>query len=401
MRFPKATSTRSGATFAFLAALIFTAMLPAHAQTETVLYNFCSKVNCTDGKDPYAAVIRDKEGNLYGTTVSGGANNYGTVFKIEARTGVERVLYSFCSLSNCTDGGGPQAGVIMDKEGNLYGTTANGGAYGLGTVFELTPKGVESVLHSFAGCDTDGREPQAGLIMDKEGNLFGTTSFGGEHCANGVGGTVFEITSTGENLLFSFGGKDGSVPAASVISDGKGNLYGITSVGGRGGPHGQNGIVFKLPTKGGEDILYSFTGGTDGQYPSGALLRDNQGNLYGTTYYGGVNFYGTVFKITPTGEESILYSFGSDPTDGRYPIAGLIMDSNGNLYGTTFEGGANSQGTIFELDSTGTETVLYSFQNGAGSGPVAGLVMDSEGNLYGTTPTGGAQNDGTVFEFTP
>jgi uncharacterized repeat protein (TIGR03803 family) len=399
MRFPNAATVRAVRAFAFLAALMFTATLSARAQTLTVLHSFCSKKNCTDGAAPDAGVIRDTAGNFFGTTVRGGANDYGTVFRIAAKTGKETVLYSFCSQSNCTDGAGPEAGVIMDKEGNLYGTTAYGGANGYGTVFELTPKGVESVLHSFAGCDTDGNEPQAGLFMDKEGNLFGTTEFGGEHCDGKVGGTLFEITSTGESLLFSFGGKDGSAPVASLISDGKGNLYGTASTGGPIGANDGSGIVFKLTKMGREDILYSFKGGTDGENPSAALFRDSQGNFYGTTAYGGAYFDGTIFKVTPTGEETVLYSFGSYPTDGSYPIASLIMDSQGNLYGTTSYGGAYSQGIIFKLDSTGNETVLYNFQTGNATVPYGNLIMDSEGNLYGTTY--GADANGTVFEFTP
>ncbi len=345
----------------------------------------------------------------------------------------ETVLYNFCSQGvNCLDGGGPAAGLIMDKEGDLYGTTAFGGAYGIdcdpfpqgcGTVFQLNPSGTETVLHSFANNGTDGFYPFAGLIMDANGKLYGTTFGGGANACEDVHcGTVFELTAGGtETVLHSFAPKgtiiDGISPEAGLILDANGNLYGTTN---EGGAHGY-GTAFELspPTrKGGgwtETILHSFaSNGADGLHPRAGLIMDAKGNLYGTTPGGGsYGSGGTVFEISPPAKkgdawtETVLHSFtcpqGSGCADGILPVAGLIMDANGDLYGTTNQGGAYGYGTVFELSPSGTETILHNFLDNWTDGglPDAGLIMDAKGNLYGTTSYGGTYDGGTVFRVVP
>ncbi|MGA8876750.1 MAG: choice-of-anchor tandem repeat GloVer-containing protein [Candidatus Korobacteraceae bacterium] len=334
----------------------------------------------------------------------------------------EKVLYSFCAQTNCTDGEGPHAGLIFDAAGNLYGTTLSGGiygGYGAGTVFELTPTAgggwTEQVLHSF-GNGADGLTLYSGLISDAAGNLYGTTYYGGTYGY----GTAFELTPAAgggwtEQVLYSFG-TDGSDPSAGLIFDAAGNLYGTTYIG--GGDY--RGTVFELtPAAGGgwtEGVLHNFTY-YDGQQPWAGPIFDAAGNLYGTTYYGGLYLAcpggasdcGTVFELMPGGGrwgETILHNFGTGG-DGFSPTAGLILDAAGNLYGTTYGGGTYNQygGTVFELTpgvGGWTETLLHSFGNGTdGEAPDGALVFDTAGNLYGTTGGGGTYGGGTVFELTP
>jgi len=385
---------------------------PARAQTFTysVLYSF---MGSPDGEWPVAGLVLDAQGNLYGTTGQGGdlacgVYGCGTAFKVDS-TGKETVLYSF---TGATDGALPYAGLVLDAQGNLYGTTAGGGTYGSGTVFKLDTTGKETVLHSFTGKSGDGADPWAGLVLDARGNLYGTTELGGYSACSTTPfgrscGTVFKVDTTGkETVLYSFTGKkgDGAVPRAGLVLDAQGNLYGTTYL---RGAHNE-GTVFKVDTNGKETVLYSFTGtGGDGYFPGGLVL-DAQGNLYGTTYKGGAHNKGTVFKVDTTGKETVLYSFAGRGRDGTNPWAGLVLDAQGNLYGTTeFGGGACNWGglgcgTVFKVDTTGKETVLYRF-TGAPDGalPCAGLVLDAQGNLYGTTNYGGAYDRGMVFKLTP
>jgi uncharacterized repeat protein (TIGR03803 family) len=401
----KLTRLSMGASVAVLCVVAVLAPQSAHAQTYKVLYTF------TLGKDggvPEAGLIRDANGNLYGTTALGGRGS-GTVFKLSP-TGKETVLYSFCSAGNCADGSCPAAGVILDRKGNLYGTAYGGGSLcgqggsGNGVVFELSPKGKgqwkETVLYTFKGAP-DGANPAAGVILDTKGNLYGTTQFGG-----GGGGTVFKLSKTGkETVLYQFtGGNDGAFPVAGVTRDSKGNLYGTTY---NGGMHFY-GTVFKLSQTGKETVLHSFTGGSDGGYPRGGVIQGAK-YLYGTAFIGGklsctfsnVPGCGVVFKLNMTGKETVLYSFNGG-TDAAGPAAGVILDAKGNLYGTTQSGGAGGAGTVFELSKTGNETVLYPFTGGAdGAFPVAGVIQDAKGNLYGTTPSGGVYNAGVAFKLTP
>ena len=365
---------------------------PAQAQTYKVLHAFPKST--LGGANPYyESLIRDSAGNLYGTTHGGGGANYGVVFKLYT-TGKEKVLHSF---SGFADGANPFAGVIRDSAGNIYGTTDFGGASGQGVVFKLDASGTETILHNFTG-GADGGSPRSGLIRDSAGNIYGTTEYGG---ASGQG-TVFKVDATGtESVLYSFtGGTDGASPIGSLVRDSAGNLYSTTFSGGASGV----GVVFKLDTRGKETVLHSFAGGTDGQYPWAGLVRDSDGGLYGTTFYGGASNYGVVFKVDAAGTETVLYSF-TGGADGGNPTAGVIRDSAGNLYGTTNIGGAPGMGygVVFELDMAGTETVLHTFTGGAGgANPVGGLIRDTAGNLYGTTQDGGSGSGvGLVFELTP
>jgi len=250
-----------------------------------------------------------------------------------------------------------------------------------------------SVLYTFQG-GTDGAGPRAGLIRDAKGNLYGTT-YSGDTFNNGV---VFKLNTTGkQTLLHSFDGADGAQPWASVVRDSAGNLYGTAYNGGVSG----FGLVFKLDNKGKETRLYSFTGGVDGANPRASLVRDSAGNLYGTTFFGGASGAGTVFEVDTTGKETVLYSF-KNGADGGYPWAGLVRDVAGNLYGTAVSGGASNFGVVFKLDKTGKETVLHSFAGGSdGMFPASGnLVRDSAANLYGVTPSGGVPGYGVVYKVT-
>jgi uncharacterized repeat protein (TIGR03803 family) len=366
---------------------------PAHSQTESVLHSFAA--NDSYGYNPYSGFAVDTLGNLYGTNYVGGATGYGTVFSV-TKSGTVALLHNFAR----TDGASPYLSeMVRDKAGNLYGTTTAGGLNDLGTVFQVTPTGTETVLHSFANDGTDGYRPYAGLTIDTKGNLYGTTYSGG---VNNFG-TVFKVTPSGtETVLYSFkGGTDGCNPYGNgIILGKKAVLYGATP--GCGANAG--GTVFKLTPKGVETVLYSFAkDGLDGNTPYAGLILDKTGNLYGTTYVGGANGYGTVFKITPTGTETVLHSFAFDGADGFNPYAALVFDKTGNLYGTTVLGGVNELGTVFKITPTGTETVLHSFANDGTDGyyPFAGLVLGKKGILYGTTYEGGSLGDGTVFKIAP
>lgn len=377
-----------------LCVLLLVAARSVEAQTETILYSFGSQPG--DAIYPFAGLVHDRQGNIYGTTFYGGAHDQGAVFKLTPG-GAETVLYSFGSQSG--DGIGP-SGLILDKDGNLYGTTDAGGAHSLGTVFKLVPNGTETVLYSFGNQTGDGAYPAAGLLLDKQRNLYGTTVWGGSYDL----GTVFKLAPEGaETLLYSFGSQpaDGANPLAGLVLDKHGNLYGTTNVGGAY----EQGTVFKLTPNGTEAVLHSFGSQPgDGGYPSAGLAFDKQGNLYGTTVSGGAQVGGTVFKVASDGSETVLYSFGSQSGDGRSPQAGVVLDKRGNLYGTTLSGGDPfGPGTVFMLTADGTETVLHTFGSQAGDGIDAwsGLAFDKQNNLYGTTAEGGTYGHGTVFKLTP
>jgi uncharacterized repeat protein (TIGR03803 family) len=306
------------------------------------------------------------------------------------------VLYSFTKNDR---GAHPYGTPFLDSHGDLYGTTETGGADGYGAVFRLSRHGVEKPVHTFAG-KNDGAFPVAGVIADASGNLYGTTISGG---ANDYG-TAFEISAGGaETVLHSFGGgSDGAQPVGGVILDGAGNLYGTTSAGGNGGQlcNSGCGTVFEISSGGSETVLYAFAGGSDGAEPVAGLLMDSSGNLYGTTS-GRRYDYGTVFELAPDGSLTVLHSFAGG-SDGALPYAGVIADKAGNLYGTTWEGGSSNRGTVFKISTDGTETILHAFMDGSdGAGPAAGLVIDGSGNLYGTTQYGGTPNLGTIFRISP
>jgi uncharacterized repeat protein (TIGR03803 family) len=385
---------------------------------EKVLYSFQGG---SDGANPYAGLIADSAGNLYGTTSAGGPGTCefggcGTVFKV-APDGTETVLYSFLGGN---DGAMPDGGLVADRAGNLYGTTGGGGGTNnYGTVFKLAADGTETVLYAFKG-GSDGITPAGNLVADKSGNLYGDTVAGGSctgsACADRGCGTVFEIAPNGmETILYTFqGGGDGGVPYAGLIRDNSGNLYGTTNLGGINNPSNCGGgdlgcgTVFKVTQSGTESVVYDFQGGSGGWAPEAGLTMDSAGNLYGTTAGGGGAAYcefgcGTVFEVAADGTETVLYSFqgGNDAWD---PVAGVVRDKTGNLYGTTFAGGgahcahvADGCGTVFKLTPGGTETVLFAFYKSTGRQPAAGLLMGKNGFLYGTTTTGGKHNDGVVF----
>jgi uncharacterized repeat protein (TIGR03803 family) len=392
----------------FAVALITTTS--ASAQQENVLHSF--NLNGRDGYVPNASLITDAAGNLYGTTPMGGFAEGGIAFKLEPQAGggwAIKILHAFTGRG--TDGSTPTASLIFDAAGNLYGTTNLAGAYGVGTVFEISHTAgggwTETTLHSF-GNGSDGQRPASALIFDAHGNLYGTTLQGGTY---GLG-TVFELSpATGgawtETVLHSFGnGTDGQYPVAPLIFNAVGALYGTTTA---GGTH-DCGTVFELRPAAGswtEMILYNFNpNGSDGVAPYGGLVMDQTGNLYGTTDAGGVYEYGTVFELSPASQtETILHSFSGAP-DGENPNAGLTFDASGNLYGTTTNGGAIPAGTVFEMTNTAsgwTEKIVHSFggTNTDGSFPEASVIFDGLGNLYGTTIDGGSHQDGTVFAIRP
>jgi uncharacterized repeat protein (TIGR03803 family) len=379
-------------------AAVFSVAQAANAQTFHLLYQFRSG---NGGSQPFASLIRDPKGNLYGTTEVDGAYSYGTVFKLSP-TGKETVLYSFKGAGG--DGATPMAPLVRDAAGNLYGTTYYGGtfggacrAFGCGIVFKVSPAGKETVLYQFTGTPGDGQNSWQGLVRDSLGNLYGTTYYGGTNNF----GTVFKLDPTGkETVLHSFGtnNPDGIFPfGGSLIRDSAGTLYGTTSL-----DLSQSGTVFKLTPDGTETILHTFTNGNgDGQLPYGTLVRDTAGNLYGVTNFGGAFNFGTVFKLDSSNTETLLYSFSGAGSDGAVPGGGLVRDRSGNLYGTTNSGGSSYFGTVFKLDASGTETILHSFSGRDGNLPDLGLVRDSKGSLYGTTQYGGAHGGGVVFKITP
>lgn len=370
--------------------LLCAAALPAHSQIYQVVYNFADH---PDGASPAATLIRDKDGIFYGTTVDGGSNAAGTVFKLEP-DGKETVLYSF---DDGAHGGFPAGGLVRDAEGNLYGTTGHAGpgdSYGI--VYKLDPAGNETVLHGFA-TSGDGKSPSAGLLRDPHGNFYGVTLAGG---AWGYG-TVFKLDKNGtETILHSFAGTpDGSAPAASLIMDEEGNLYGTTeSGGGTGCDTGWPGCgtVFKLDKNGKETILHRFTAGLDGAVPLAPVAFDDAGNLYGTTSLGGgANQYGTVFKITKAGKETVFYRFGQTADAGN-PVAGVIFDRRGNIYGTVEQ----PTGMVFELSPTAKLNILHFFNYFTdGNQPAGGVTWDGPGSLWGTTSERGAYGYGTVFKL--
>jgi len=383
-------------------------------------------LNGPNGASPYAGLILDAAGSLYGTTSNGGAHGYGAVFELSptANGWTETVLYSFCQNS-CLEGSGPWASLLLDSEGNLYGTTQFGGAHSSGTVFELSKAANgtwgENVLYSFcssANC-ADGSVPDSPVIFGAKGQLYGTTLEGGQgSClsSNSGCGVAFELTPASggtwnETVLYTFtGGDDGGSPVAGLVSDSSGNLYGNTWLGGAN----LSGVVYELSNVSGawtQSVIHQFCeyqSCLDGGYPKATLTFGPDGHLYGTTGAGGKQSksndvgYGVVFRLASSGgvwSENVLYAFSG--ADGNYPFGGVVFDSSGNLYGTTVDGGASNLGTVFELSPSGNEwneTVLHTFSGLLdGSEPYCTLAIDSAGNLFGTTDRGGAAGDGTIF----
>lgn len=384
-----------------VAILLCVASSAGFAQTETVLYTFTGQ---PDGQGP-SGLVMDAKGNLYGTTVSGGVFNYGTAFELPVGGG-ETILYSF---TNHVDGASPNAPLLAN--GILYGTTTEGGDLdnplcfqGCGIIYKITGVGKETILYEFEGPSDDGEGPNGPLIRDQAGNLYGTAQGGG--WASGI---VFELTATRHEHIYSFNPflrPDGSRPTGSLVRDASGNLYGATALGGSNICYSNStcGTVFKIDSKG-ESVLYSFgSSSTDGIGPNGGLILDSKGNFYGTTGYGGESGNGAVFKLNSSGHETVLYNFAGG-LDGSTPNGNLLRDPQGNFYGTTAYGGTYGNGTVFKLTSSGQESVLYSFTGGAdGSQPGGGLIADKQGNLYGIAGGGNTNcflGCGVVFKLTP
>jgi uncharacterized repeat protein (TIGR03803 family) len=368
----------------------------------------------TDGGNPATGLVFDSVGNGYGTTVVGGLYGCGTVFKLKPLAHgawQESVLYNFTCFG---DGKNPHGGVTFDGSGNLYGTTVAGGAGGIcagdgcGVVFELTPGG-EKVLYNFTG-GNDGFGPGNAVVFDKSGNLFGTTPDGGTHSM----GTVYQLTRSGgqwhERIIHNFtGGADGAVGSMGpLLVDGSGNLFGVTEIGG----NHSAGTAYKMSpdAHGGFNFftIYAFKGRPDAGFAYGGLISGSSGDLFGTTYYAGAHGHGAVFELTPNPSshiwsERVLYSFKGN-ADGTRPSSTLLMDGSGNLFGTTAMGGSQcSCGTVFELSAhTWTETVLHRLASGTdGMNPYYGLSTDGHGNLFAAAVAGGANGQGTIFAVTP
>lgn len=385
-------------TAAILFALMFLLLIPVQSQTYKVIYNFTGQGS--DGATPYGGPILDKAGNLYGTTNLGGTFGSGSVYRLSPR-GSSWKYTSLYSLKGGTDGAGPAFGSLAMLENRaLLGTTEGGGTFG--TVFAVCacPQ-KEAVLHNF-GIGADGAQPIGGVVLDSAGNFFGTTSLGGAS-GNGI---VYGAKRSGnhwtEKVLYSFAaGNDAVNPVAGVTLDASGNLYGTTPSGGDFGV----GTIYKLTRAGSnftESILYSFQGLDDGQNPVGGVILDTAGNLYGTTFDGGVNGGGTVYQLSPSGTFTVLFSF----TGGfGGPYNKLTLDDKGNIYGITNGDGANGLGSVFKLSpSNGTWifTDLYDFVGGAdGASPYGSLAVDASENVFGTAVVGGSNNQGVVFEITP
>jgi uncharacterized repeat protein (TIGR03803 family) len=382
------------------------------ASSETVIYNFDG--GSGDGYYLYAGMIADKSGNLYGTTYAGGAHGYGTVFELKVSGGVwtETVLYSF--TAGTTDGAYPEAPLTFDAAGNLYGTTYQGGASDYGTVFELAlskGKWTESIIHSFGGYPDDGSYPKAGVTFDAKGNLYGTTLYGGTSNE----GSVFQMKpSKGkwseEAAIISFASTSGAYPYAPLLVGKSGYFYGTTYQGGANG----YGAVYRIyATRVGwvEQVIFSFSEFNSGTYPYSGLSMDSTGNLYGTTYYGGADNYGTVYKMTEAKNKTwslkVLHSFTGGGTDGEYPyVAVPTLDASGDIYGTTYQGGTYGYGTVYELKDTKgkyKESLVHSFDPSGGADgyyPYGGITI-VKGNLYGTTYEGGSHSGGVAFEIKP
>ena len=378
------------------------------AQNFKVIYTFSGGA---DGAYPTGTLLQDGGGNLYGTTQGGGNSSCqngfifgcGVVFKISS-SGAESTIHTFTG----PDGTNPVAGLTSDRSGNFYGTASAGGKGG-GTVFKLDSKGALEVLYSFAPDSGVGQIPTAPLILDSSGNLYGTTFAGGASVCSGGCGTVYKLDTTGKlTTLYALTGAndDGGNPYAPLFRDPSGNLYGTTSGGGDG-----SGTVFKVGPSGTETILYSFKNLNDGASPWSGLLADvATTSAIGTTYYGGKGGAGTIYRITASGKVTTLYSFTGGADGGNPAYGTLVADNAGNLYGTTSQGGVqlgcsnNSCGVVFELSPNGagwTEKVLHTFTGGSdGANPFGGLILDGAGNLYGTAATGGSHGAGTVFEIT-
>jgi uncharacterized repeat protein (TIGR03803 family) len=361
--------------------LCVTAAIALSAQTLTTLASFTG----SDGDEPHAALVQGTDGNFYGTTNYGGPNAIGgTIFNISPG-GALTTLYAFCGQSMCSDGDHSFGGVIQASDGNFYGTTQGGGINDNGTVFQLTREGTFTTLYSFGG--KDGSAPTAPLIQATNGDLYGTTAGGGRYGA----GTIFKMTLAGKlTTLHNFNGAHGANPVGMLVQASDGNFYGTTS--------GGAGTVFEITPAGTLTTLHTFSG-ADGYSPVAGLVQAVNGNFYGTTSSGGAHGDGTVFEITPAGKLTVLHNFAGYGIDGANPGAGLVQATDRNFYGTTTKGGDADAGTVFKITPGGSLSTLYSFDGASGDLPYSGLLQATDGAFYGTTGQGGADCCGTVYRL--
>ncbi|NOS70502.1 MAG: hypothetical protein HOP33_11285 [Verrucomicrobia bacterium] len=346
-----------------------------------------------NGANPKSGLVQSADGDFYGTTEYGGTNNYGTLFRVTPSGSLANPVFF-----NHTNGAGPRAGLTKGADGSFYGTAYSGGAQNAGTIFKFTTNGVFSMLASFA--NTNGAYPIADLVPGQDGNFYGTTAIGGTNINSG--GAVIKVAPSGvvtPVVSFSTGSTNGDSLYGRVIQTADGNLHGTTYY---GGVHGF-GTLFKTTTNGNLTSLYSFGGASDGANPFAGLVQGADGYLYGSTYNGGTNGHGTLFRLATNGVFSTLFSFGN--TNGANPQAALVSGPDGALYGTTTSGGlftnalGQGYGTIFKLTTNSVFTSLVSFANTNGAGPQGTLMFGVDGNLYGTTANGGSNDLGVVFRL--
>jgi uncharacterized repeat protein (TIGR03803 family) len=340
--------------------------------------------------NPVAPLIQGADGNFYGTTSQGGPANAGTIFKVTP-DGSLSVLYAF---SGGSDGAWPYGGLVQDPGGSFYGTTSQGGPANAGAIFRLTAAGEFTVVYAFSGTG-DGAYPYAGLVRAGDGSFYGTASGGGAWGA----GTVFRAWPDGTfAVLYAFtGADDGGYPYAGLVQGADGNFYGTTYSGGSAG----GGTIFQVTPAGVLSTLYAFTGGADGAYPYSGVVIGTDGALYGVASQGGVNGQGSVFRLASDGTLTVIHSFAVNAGDGAYPLGGLTQAADGSYYGTTLFGGAANVGTVFRFTVDGEYTALYAFTGADDGGyPYAAVIQAADGNVYGTTAFGGSQGGGTAFRLT-
>ncbi|MBV8780089.1 MAG: hypothetical protein JO353_01715 [Phycisphaerae bacterium] len=370
--------------------LLGTASAAQGAATLTTLATF----NYSNGAIPEAALTLDAAANLYGTTVSGGTSGDGTVFELSNKHRILTTLTTF----NHRNGANPYAGLMSDASGDLIGETATGGAGSFGTIFALSGTGHQALTTLVNFNSINGSDSYSTMTSDAAGNFYGTTYSGGTN----NNGTVFELNGANHQTLTTlatFNSTNGKNPFAGLIAGANGGLYGTTYSGGTNGM----GTVFELTGAGHKTVVtLANLGGENGKYTYGNVVSDAAGNLYGTTFQGGDNGDGTIFELSGSDRQTFTTLANFAGMNGSNPVAGLIIDAAGNLFGTTEKGGAKGDGTIFELSGSDhrTLTVLLDFNGNNGANPFASLTSDTAGNLYGTTASGGIDDDGTVFELT-
>lgn len=388
-----------------LFAIVLTTWLATFRIYGGITFTSLVSFNGTNGANPAAGLVQGADGNFYGTAQSGGASNSGTIFAISGDGSFFTNVYSF---SGGTNGTAPVGGLVLGTDGNFYGTTYAGGASNVGTIFQISTNGVFRQLAQLSG--TNGANPDVVLVQAADGSFYGGTKYGGPYpnaTSGGTGyGTIFQVTTNGAlTTPVLFAGTNGANPTALVLGE-DGNFYGATTWGGNISSFSLGfGTIFRLSPDGTFTNLYLFSGGNDGGFPLAGLVQGTDGNFYGSTEAGGPSSIGTVFRIAPDGQFQSLFAFLSSSM-GSYPYAALIQASDGNFYGTTYLGGVGSggqRGTIFEITPAGNETplILFTGPTGAypGASPQSPLVQGTDGNFYGTTLKGGVYTNGTVFRL--